>query len=120
MPCRCPTVLVALSLACSVGLGVACSGDHGQPADGTTEPAPDAAAPAPVDAGADADAGEAAPPKKGLAEPCTTDPECGSNVCFKGTMSSYCSLRCTAQDAVTVCVPPFNGVCNMQGYCRKP
>lgn len=114
---RRPTVVAVLTAA-SLG---ACSGDHGQPADGTTEPAPDAAPPpSPGDAGADADGAPVEPPKKALAEPCTTDAECASAVCFKGTMSSYCSLRCTAQDAILVCVAPFNGACNMQGYCRRP
>lgn len=115
------TTVAAVLFVCLLGALSACSGDHGQPADGTTEPAPDAAPPAsPADAGADADGGPVEPPKKALAEPCTAEAECASGVCFKGTMASYCSLRCTVEDAVTVCVAPFNGVCNMQGYCRRP
>ncbi len=58
---------------------------------------------------------------KGLGEgPCSSPSECESGTCFQGGTSSYCSLACTTANAATVCVAPFNGVCNNQGYCRKP
>ncbi len=116
----------------------ACSSDDGAPSDGTTEapkgahtgagdgsgasntPATTATSssattPPPSDAGTDASSA-----KKKAAEACTADADCESNVCFKGNKESYCSLKCTQANAVQVCVAPFGGQCNNQGYCRKP
>jgi hypothetical protein len=58
---------------------------------------------------------------KALGETCAKGTDCASGVCYVGGQSSYCSLTCTSGNAATVCVPPtFNGVCNKQGFCRKP
>ena len=81
------------------------SGDAAVPSDGGSSGASSGA----VDAG-----------KKALTEACTKADDCASNVCFMGNQGSYCSLACTQQNAATVCVAPFNGVCNNQGFCRKP
>ncbi len=118
----------------------ACTSDTGAPSDGTTEgtkparsgpgngtgngqggtnPVPTTTSTSttnsPPDAGTDA-----ASSAKKLTEACTADAECESGVCFKGTQASYCSLRCTTANAIEVCVAPFNGQCNNQGYCRRP
>jgi hypothetical protein len=94
----------------------ACIGDDGRPSGpiiivvsdgGGAPPTNDGSAPATA--------------KKNLGDECATESECASGVCFKGTKSSYCSLTCTPSNASSVCVPPvFDGVCNNQGYCRKP
>ena len=56
-----------------------------------------------------------------LGETCSIPSECESKQCFIGGQSTYCSLSCGTDNAKTVCVPPaFNGVCNKQGFCRKP
>lgn len=58
--------------------------------------------------------------KKANAEgPCAANSECESGVCFIGGTQSYCSVKCTAADAVTTCVAPFTGSCNKQGYCKR-
>ncbi len=100
-------VLVAPG-ACIVG----CEGDIGEPTVSVIV----------QDAGADADSAVATPSaKKGISEDCTKNDECTSGVCFAGNKSSYCTLACTAANATQVCVGgTFNGVCNMQGYCRRP
>jgi hypothetical protein len=77
------------------------------------------------DAGAIADADADAPtvgyPPGTYGANCTKNADCQSNVCFIGTKQSYCSLLCTASNAVSACAAaPFNGTCNMQGYCRLP
>jgi hypothetical protein len=52
---------------------------------------------------------------------CSADAQCQSDACFMGGQGSYCSLHCTQANTATVCVAPeFNGVCNGQGYCKKP
>ncbi|HEY8079053.1 MAG TPA: hypothetical protein VIF62_33200 [Labilithrix sp.] len=59
--------------------------------------------------------------KNDLGAACKADADCTSNVCFVGGSQSYCSLKCNAGNAATVCVPPtFDGSCNKQGYCKKP
>jgi hypothetical protein len=119
----------------SVGLLVACGGDddgttstaiEGGAASSTSSSSSSSGAPgdaaAPNDAGttssSSGDAGDGG--KKALGETCTGGPDCASSVCWKGTQSSYCSLQCTAENAAAVCVTPFDGTCNKQGYCRKP
>ncbi len=133
-----PPFVLAFVLLSGLGLGAAtaCSDDDAT----TTTTAPDAGATsstssssasstsssggssgdaaAPADAGSTSDAGDAG--KKALTEPCNGDTECASNVCFKGNQGSYCSLVCTDQNEATVCVAPFDGTCNNQGFCRKP
>lgn len=89
-----------------------------------TEPQKDSGTPATdsgsnVDSGQEADSGSSG--KAALGETCAADGDCESDVCFKGGQKSYCSLKCTSANAATICAPPtFNGVCNNQGYCRKP
>lgn len=131
------SLALAFVLLAGLGLGVttACSSDD--PSTTTTDPDAGASsstssssssstsssgssgdAAAPADGGSTSSGGDAG--KKALAEACTDDPDCASNVCFKGNQGSYCSLQCTNQNAATVCVAPFDGTCNKQGYCRKP
>lgn len=56
-----------------------------------------------------------------LGATCTKDAQCQSGTCYLGSTSGYCSLACTQANAATVCKPPaFNGICNKQGFCRKP
>jgi len=105
-----------------VAAGMACNQDIGEPVE--TVIVQDAGASADADADADADAGVPAvvgfPPRTSGAA-CTKGADCNSNVCFMGGKSSYCSLPCTQANATTACAAaPFNGVCNMQGFCRLP
>jgi hypothetical protein len=51
--------------------------------------------------------------------PCASNDECESGVCFVGGNQSYCSVKCTVDDAATSCVAPFTGSCNKQGYCKR-
>ena len=51
--------------------------------------------------------------------PCAANGECESGVCFMGGTQSYCALKCTANDAATICVAPFTGTCNKQGFCKR-
>ena len=56
-----------------------------------------------------------------LGATCTKNGDCKSTLCLIGNKSSYCSLACTAANAMTACATaPFNGTCNMQGFCRLP
>ena len=76
------------------------------------------------DAGVDAsaqDSGLGPDGKKLLGVDCAAPEECESGICFVGGRFSYCSLRCQTDNAKTVCKDaPFDGTCNMQGYCRRP
>lgn len=57
---------------------------------------------------------------KPFGDPCTTNSNCASNVCFTGGISSYCSLHCTGATAATDCPnPPTSGMCNGMGFCKK-
>jgi hypothetical protein len=52
-------------------------------------------------------------------QPCATNAQCESNLCFVGGNRTFCSLHCTMATAATDCpVPPTSGTCNMQGYCK--
>jgi hypothetical protein len=96
----------------------ACNPDLGEPVE--TVIIQDAGADG--DASADGDA-DAAPVivTGGPGADCTKNTDCQSNICFIGGKASYCSFVCTPADAMTACAtPPFNGVCNMQGFCRRP
>lgn len=67
------------------------------------------------------DAGATRTTKGALGESCNIPSDCDSAQCFIGGQSSYCSLKCGTDTATTICVPPvFNGMCNKQGFCRKP
>jgi hypothetical protein len=57
--------------------------------------------------------------KKALGETCAVDGDCASNACFVGGMGSYCSLKCTTENAATVCIAPLLPECNIKGYCKK-
>jgi hypothetical protein len=73
------------------------------------------------DAGVDAPAEASAPALAGPGADCRSAADCASNACFVGGKASYCSFPCTAVNQATACgAPPFNGVCNMQGFCRRP
>ena len=93
----------------------ACSGDSEKPNGPIIIVVNDGAA-ATTDAG---DGGSTS--KKALGEECAGPDQCESNVCFLGTKASYCTLTCTAANGAQVCVPPiFDGMCNNQGFCRRP
>jgi hypothetical protein len=133
--------LVLVTATFAAAFVVACSGSDGEPVDGppgTGEPT--ILPPAPTttatstspteppssqpttgtttkDAGTDAASGGA----KALGEACTRAEDCQSGACFVGNQSGYCSLKCTQQNAATVCkAPVFDGQCNTKGFCRKP
>ncbi|MBX3218707.1 MAG: hypothetical protein KF850_42270 [Labilithrix sp.] len=94
---------------------VGCGGDVGEPGQGTN-------ASRSSGAGGDGDEADAAPAsgKKKLGESgCAADDECESEVCFKGNSQSFCTVRCTTDDATTTCVAPLSGSCNKQGFCKR-
>lgn len=96
---------LVLAAAALTGLLFACDPDDGAP----SEPIPTI------------DAGVAPAAKAALGDPCKIPSDCASEQCFVGGQFSYCSLKCGTNTAATVCAPPiFNGVCNKQGFCRKP
>lgn len=116
------STLRALGLVLAVGLVsvfAACSSDDGKPSgssSGTTPtPAADAGDEAAATEGGAAEAGA----KKPNAASCALPEECASGICFVGGNQSYCAVKCTPADATTVCVPPFTGSCNKQGYCKR-
>ena len=90
----------------------ACSGDEGKPSGGSS------GTPA-AEGGADAAPSEAGAGKTPNASPCTKNEDCQSNVCFVGGTQSYCSVKCSTGDAVTLCAAPLTGSCNKQGYCKR-
>jgi hypothetical protein len=51
---------------------------------------------------------------------CVRDDDCESKICYQGDQGSYCSLKCTAENATAVCVAPMAGTCNKKGFCKKP
>jgi hypothetical protein len=75
------------------------------------------------DAGSDAnDGGGGGLPLGAL---CSVGSECASGVCFNpfgGTSGDrrWCTLRCNPGQDPVCNVPPFDGTCNTQGYCRLP
>jgi hypothetical protein len=53
-------------------------------------------------------------------EPCRTDSDCQSRVCFIGGAQSFCTFSCTKATEARDCpVPPTAGTCNNRGYCKK-
>ncbi len=87
----------------------ACSGDEGEPGTSWGTTLAD-------DAGSEREGGG----KKVAAEPgCANDSECETNVCFKGNDQSFCTIECTTDTAATLCVAPYTGSCNRQGYCKR-
>jgi hypothetical protein len=59
------------------------------------------------------------PLKKNADQGCECDSQCESGHCFQGNMQSFCSVPCDAQNVTTVCVAPFTGTCNKQGFCKR-
>lgn len=103
------SMLVVAALA-AFSLVVGCSSDDGKPTgQGAEETSPAPSASNTQTTG-----------KKGPIEACTTDDDCTSSVCYLGDQGSYCSLKCTADTASTVCAAPFAGTCNKKGFCKKP
>lgn len=96
----------------------------GSTAEDHTTPPPPSSPPATPPPSADAgthDSGAATGGKAGDGATCKADGDCASGVCFAGGQGSYCTYHCTTANAATACKPPvFNGVCNKQGFCRKP
>lgn len=132
---------VFVALASTASFLAACSGDDGAPSSstssssssggssgsttsssgtsGSTSSSGDASTE--TDGGSSGSSGSSGDAgKKALLAACGADAECASNVCYLGDTNAYCSLKCTADTAATVCVAPFNGVCNNKGFCRKP
>ena len=114
-------LLMAGGIACTIA---ACSSDDGKPKGSSSGTVPSGSA----DAGDEAAASDAGASEAGAAEggakkpnaaPCTLPAECESGVCFVGGNQSYCAVTCTAANASTVCVAPFTGSCNKQGYCKR-
>lgn len=97
----------------------ACSADDGRPSGAI-------AAPATASDAGDGDAGQGTGgdaggggKKKNAEGPCSSGSECESGFCFVGGNQSYCAVPCTADTGPTVCVAPFTGSCNKQGYCKR-
>lgn len=116
------STIIFLGSFCGAGLVLAaCSGDEGQPTNGTSS---GTTTPTPAeDAGAQEEA--AAPTKKKNAEDCTKNEDCESNICFIGGQGGggdnqkFCSVACTPSTAAAVCVAPFSGTCNGRGFCKR-
>lgn len=51
---------------------------------------------------------------------CVSADQCQSGQCFIGGSQSFCTISCTPGQATTLCVAPFSGTCNKQGYCKRP
>jgi hypothetical protein len=111
--------VTALAGICGI---VGCTSDDGKPSgsSGTTntssggDPPEDAGSPA-TDAALESSTAK----KKNGELGCTGDADCESNVCYQGDKQSYCSLRCTTENAATVCATPFSGSCNNKGFCKR-
>ena len=58
----------------------------------------------------------------GLAQPCTTNAQCQSNLCAPYMMGTkmLCSYACTKNMPAPMCTAPGNGQCNGMGYCQFP
>jgi hypothetical protein len=113
-------VSVLVAMAASAAILMACSSDSSTPAGtgvtGTVVPdAGDAGEDAPGEAAAAADSGL----KGNAVQGCTKDAECESGHCFIGGNQSFCTVPCTVAMQATVCVPPFTGTCNKQGFCKR-
>lgn len=110
---------VAVLAASSVLM--ACSSDTGKPSDGTTSGGtPASTASSASTEVPDAAAPEAGPAKKALIEGCVKDDDCASGTCYIGDQGSYCSIKCTAENAAAACIAPLAGTCNKKGFCKKP
>jgi hypothetical protein len=111
--------LITAALFAAAVVVCACIGDIGEPVE--TVIVQDSGVSADADADTDASAPLVGFPAGTSGAGCTKSTDCKSDVCFMGGKSSYCSLPCSAANAMTACAAaPFNGVCNMQGFCRLP
>ena len=92
---------------------IACSSDDGKPTGptGTSGTVADASA----EVGSEAGTGL----KKNAEQGCTVNGDCESNTCFIGGNQSFCSVPCTVANQASLCVPPFTGTCNRQGFCKR-
>jgi len=107
---RCLLLLAACALAL-----VGCSGDEGKPTTST-----DGGTTTPFSATADASPSPGTGTTKAIGVVgCRDGSECESGVCFVGNAQSFCTVRCTADDAAQVCVAPLTGTCNRQGFCKR-
>lgn len=96
------------ALLCSMPI-LACNSDEGAP----TGELPSATDPTdPTSDGGASDGGKLKAAQQG----CKSDDECETGICFIDNQS-FCSIRCTKDDALTVCVPPYR-TCNKKGYCK--
>ena len=112
--------LVAVLLGASTLL--ACSSDEGKPSDGTSSGTL-VGAPTATPTATPSGSTTTTPPasaKKALIEGCVKDDECASGTCYVGDQGSYCSLKCTAETAATVCVAPMAGTYNKKNFYKKP
>ena len=101
----------AFALGAILVLQAACIGSDGRPEGPIIVIVTDGGAPA----------NDAASGTKKLAEDCTSDADCESDHCFRGTKFSFCTLVCSPTTGATICAPPaFDGTCNNQGFCRRP
>jgi hypothetical protein len=108
-------LIVAGGVACVIA---ACSSDDGKPSGSSSGTTP--AADAGEEAAATTEGGATeAGAKKPNAAACALPEECESGFCFVGGNQSFCTIKCTAETATTLCVPPFTGSCNKQGYCKR-
>jgi len=57
-----------------------------------------------------------------LAQPCTSNAECASNLCAPYAMGTkmLCSYACTKNMPAPMCTAPGDGTCNGMGYCKFP
>lgn len=110
---------------------VACSGDEGQPgpslgtSSGSTTTSGSSGTSGTSGTGqgtssggtVDSDGGTGSKPNGEVG--CKVGADCMSGVCFLGNSQSFCSARCTTDNATTTCATPFTGTCNKQGYCKR-
>jgi hypothetical protein len=113
------SVFASLLVTAAAAVGLAgCSGDDGRPTTATGTGA--GTTPTATSAGATTPPAEAGA-KKGLTEACLKDDDCTSGTCYPSDQGPlYCSAKCTADNATTVCVAPLAGTCNKKGFCKKP
>src|SRR5262245_12079914 len=125
-------MLGSIGLGVSFGLVVACSSSTTTPSGGggTDAGGGDSTTGTGGSGGGTPDSSADGGGPKGYGSPCDAGTQCQSGVCFVGGGGggggdggggkTFCTERCDAGSAVTVCPsPPFSG-CNMQGYCRIP
>jgi hypothetical protein len=57
-----------------------------------------------------------------LAQPCTSNAQCASNLCAPYAMGTkmLCSFMCTKGMPAPMCTAPGDGTCNGMGYCKFP